>query len=110
MDDPQLRRHLGLCVLSDDCRRVGSIWRRGQRDSRRYGARHVGGLVFVGGNDVALSAFDKHTGREVWRHVLPRQATATPMTYLAPDGRQMIVIATGRGENTSLVAFALPRM
>ena len=66
-----------------------------------------GGLVFVGGNDVALSAFDKHTGREVWRHVLPRQATATPMTYLAPDGRQMIVIATGRGENTALVAFAL---
>ena len=65
-----------------------------------------GGLIFVGGNDVALSAFDKVTGREVWRHVLPRQATATPMTYLAPDGRQMVVIATGRGEDTALVAFA----
>ncbi len=65
-----------------------------------------GGLVFVGGNDMALSAFDKATGREVWRHALPRQATATPMTYLAPDGRQFIVIATGRGENTALVAFA----
>ena len=67
-----------------------------------------GGLIFVGGNDVALSAFDKVTGREVWRHVLPRQATATPMTYLAADGRQMVVIATGRGEDTALVAFALP--
>ena len=67
-----------------------------------------GGLIFVGGNDMALSAFDKVTGREVWRHVLPRQATATPMTYLAPDGRQMVVIATGRGEDTALVAFAIP--
>jgi quinoprotein glucose dehydrogenase len=65
-----------------------------------------GGLIFVGGNDVALSAFDKVTGREVWRHVLPRQATATPMTYLASDGRQMVVVATGRGEDTALVAFA----
>ncbi len=68
-----------------------------------------GGLVFVGGNDMALSAFDTRTGREVWRHVLPRQATATPMTYLAPDGRQFVVIATGRGEDTSLVALAIPR-
>jgi len=67
-----------------------------------------GGLIFVGGNDVALSAFDKVTGREVWRHVLPRQATATPMTYLAADGRQMVLIATGRGEDTALVAFAIP--
>jgi len=69
-----------------------------------------GGLIFVGGNDVALSAFDKATGREVWRHVLPRQATATPMTYLASDGRQMVVVATGRGEDTALVAFAVPRI
>ena len=66
-----------------------------------------GGLVFVGGNDMAFSAFDKATGREVWRHALPRQATATPMTYRAADGRQMVVIATGRSDDTSLVAFAL---
>jgi quinoprotein glucose dehydrogenase len=65
-----------------------------------------GGLVLVGGNDMGLSAFDKASGREVWRHVLPRQATATPMTYLA-DGRQFIVVATGRGDDTALVAFAL---
>ena len=67
-----------------------------------------GGLVLAGGNDMALSAFDKGDGRELWRHVLPRQATATPMTYLA-SGRQFIVIATGRGEDTALVAFALPQ-
>ncbi len=34
----------------------------------------------------------------------------TPMTYLAADGRQIVVIATGRGEDTSLVAFALPNV
>ena len=31
------------------------------------------------------------------------------MTYLAADGRQFVLIATGRGEDTALVAFALPR-
>jgi len=68
-----------------------------------------GGLLFVGGNDVAVSAFDKASGQELWRFPLPRQATATPMTYMGPDGRQMVLIATGRGEDTSLVAFALPK-
>ncbi len=68
-----------------------------------------GGLVFVGGNDMGLSAFDKVTGKEVWRHVLPRRASGTPMTYLAADGRQMIVMATGQGEDTALVAFAIPK-
>jgi quinoprotein glucose dehydrogenase len=66
------------------------------------------GLIFVGGNDMALSAFDARDGRELWRYVLPRQATATPMTYLGADGKQVVVIATGRGEDTSLVAFTIP--
>jgi quinoprotein glucose dehydrogenase len=66
-----------------------------------------GGLVFVGGNDYGFSAFDKVTGRELWRHPLPRQATATPMTYRTRSGRQFVVIATGRAENAALVAFAL---
>jgi quinoprotein glucose dehydrogenase len=67
-----------------------------------------GGLVFVGGNDFGVSAFDKVSGKEVWRHELPRRSSGTPMTYLAADGRQMLVIATGQGEDTSLVAFGLP--
>jgi quinoprotein glucose dehydrogenase len=66
-----------------------------------------GGLIFVGGNDMGLSAFDKVSGKEVWRHVLPRQATATPMTYLTADGRQFVVVATGRGDDTALVGFSL---
>jgi quinoprotein glucose dehydrogenase len=66
-----------------------------------------GGLVFSGGGDTALSAFDKTTGREVWRHLLPRETTGTPMTYRSQSGRQFVVIATGRGDDTALVAFAL---
>ena len=65
------------------------------------------GLVFGGGNDMALNAFDASNGRELWRYVLPRQATATPMTYLDAKGRQVVVIATGRGEDTALIAFRL---
>jgi quinoprotein glucose dehydrogenase len=65
------------------------------------------GLVFGGGNDMALNAFDARDGRELWRYVLPRQATATPMTYLDANGRQVVIIATGRGEDTALVAFRL---
>jgi quinoprotein glucose dehydrogenase len=68
------------------------------------------GLIFAGGNDMALSAFDAKDGRELWRYVLPRQATATPMTYLDANGRQVVIIATGRGEDTALVAFAIPKM
>jgi len=65
------------------------------------------GLVFGGGNDMALNGFDARDGRELWRYVLPRQATATPMTYLDAIGRQVVVIATGRGEDTALIAFRL---
>ena len=66
-----------------------------------------GGLVFVGGGDRALNAFDAATGREVWRFPLPRPRTATPMTYRARNGRQFIAIATGAGEDAALVRFAL---
>jgi glucose dehydrogenase len=65
------------------------------------------GLILGGGNDNALNAFDARDGRELWRHVLPREAGGTPVTYLDANGRQVVVIATGRGEDTALVAFAL---
>jgi glucose dehydrogenase len=67
------------------------------------------GLILGGGNDNALNAFDAKDGRELWRHVLPREAGATPVTYLDANGRQVVVIATGRGEDTALVAFALSK-
>src|SRR4029453_8171835 len=67
------------------------------------------GLVLGGGNDNALNAFDANDGRELWRNVLPREAGGTPVTYLDANGRQVVVIATGRGEDTALVAFALSK-
>jgi quinoprotein glucose dehydrogenase len=65
----------------------------------------AGGLVFVGGGDAALNAVDALTGDLVWRFPLNERTTATPMTYRS-RGRQYVVIATGSGENATLVAFA----
>jgi quinoprotein glucose dehydrogenase len=67
-----------------------------------------GGLLFVGGGEAALTIVDKATGMELRRIELPRRAMATPMTYRSRAGRQFVVIATGSGSDTSLVAFALP--
>ncbi len=64
------------------------------------------GLVFAGGGDLALHALDAATGVERWRGPLPRRANGTPMTYRSSGGRQFILIATGAGEDASLVAFA----
>jgi quinoprotein glucose dehydrogenase len=67
----------------------------------------AGGLLFVGGGDVAFHALDSATGQEKWRVPIERRANATPMTYRARNGRQFVVVATGAGEDASLMAFAL---
>ena len=67
-----------------------------------------GGLVFLGGGDPYLYAFDKATGAELWRGATPYPTNANPMTYVTEAGRQFVVIATGRGADAALVAFALP--
>ncbi|MDA1093125.1 MAG: pyrroloquinoline quinone-dependent dehydrogenase [Acidobacteria bacterium] len=68
-----------------------------------------GGLVFAGGGEDALYAFDKRTGREVWSGALTERSTATPMTYQTSAGRQFVLIATGSGNSQELVAFATPK-
>jgi quinoprotein glucose dehydrogenase len=67
----------------------------------------AGGLLFAGGGDAALHAVDMATGAEVWHLPLARRANATPMTYRSRTGRQFVVVATGGGEDASLVALAL---
>ncbi len=67
-----------------------------------------GGLVFIGGADDALYAFDKNTGVEIWNGPLPRRTSGTPMTYRARSGRQFVLVTTGGGTDAALVAFALP--
>ncbi|PYR56102.1 MAG: hypothetical protein DMF91_22685, partial [Acidobacteria bacterium] len=66
-----------------------------------------GGLIFGGGGDAALYAFEKATGAEVWNAPLARRTNGTPMTYRSRAGRQFVVVATGAGEDAALVAFAL---
>jgi quinoprotein glucose dehydrogenase len=68
-----------------------------------------GGLVFLGGGEPYLYAFDSVTGSELWRGATPFATYANPMTYQTASGRQLVVIATGRGADAALVAFALPR-
>lgn len=65
-----------------------------------------GGLIFAGGGDATIYAFDTATGRELWSYALGRRSTATPMTYQAA-GRQFVVIASGIGRDATLTAFAL---
>jgi quinoprotein glucose dehydrogenase len=67
-----------------------------------------GGLVLVGaGND--FFAIDKVSGKEVFSLPLQRQASGTPMTYRAKDGRQYVLLGTGSGDDAALVAFVLPK-
>jgi quinoprotein glucose dehydrogenase len=64
------------------------------------------GLVFAAAGDSYLYAFDKKTGKELWRGKLPFPQGANPMTYRTKSGRQFVVLSTGTGADNALVAFA----
>ena len=73
------------------------------------------GLFFIGATmDRLFRAFDAASGKELWSHTLPVDATATPMTYVY-RGRQYVAINAGghmmfgRGTGDYLYAFALER-
>ena len=65
------------------------------------------GLLFIGGGDPFLYAFDAASGRELARVATPFRTSANPMTYRARSGRQFVLIATGTGPDATLAAFAL---
>jgi quinoprotein glucose dehydrogenase len=67
-----------------------------------------GGLVFLTGGGRVLYAIDSKTGEYKWEHDLGQVAYSNPMTFRSRGGRQYIVIATGAGTTSKLVAFALP--
>jgi len=74
----------------------------------------AGGIVFVGSTqDEMFRAFDKTTGKLLWKAQLPAGGYATPCTYEA-KGKQYVVIAAGGGgkprtrSGDAYVAFALP--
>lgn len=75
----------------------------------------AGGVAFLSGTlDYYVRGYDLATGRELWSSRLPAGGQATPMTYLAPDGRQMlVVVAGGHGSlgtkaGDDVIAYALP--
>jgi quinoprotein glucose dehydrogenase len=65
------------------------------------------GLVFIGGGDGYMYAYETRTGREVWREKIPYNNTANPMTYRTRSGKQFIVMATGASDRSALVALTL---
>lgn len=74
-----------------------------------------GGVAFFAGTqDFYLRAFDTETGAELLKAPLPVGAQATPMSYVAPSGRQMVVISAGGargmpGRGDYIIAYTLPR-
>ena len=63
----------------------------------------AGGLVFIAGtNDKRFRAFDSHTGQVLWEGRLESEGHTTPVTYMAPNGKQYVVVMT-----TGLNAFSL---
>jgi quinoprotein glucose dehydrogenase len=66
----------------------------------------AGGLVFVTGGGRTLYAIDSRTGATLWQYDLGQQGYANPMTYRGKDGKQYVVIATGGGSTSKLMAFA----
>lgn len=85
--------------------------------SENYGGPVVTarGLLFIGATvlDKTFHAYDKATGKLLWRADLPLSANATPATYEV-NGRQFVVIACGGDRDPTTpkkggiyVAFAL---
>jgi quinoprotein glucose dehydrogenase len=66
------------------------------------------GLLFLTGGGDVLYAIDARDGAVRWSAPLGQIGWANPMTYRTAGGRQMVLIATGRGEGARLMAFALP--
>ncbi|MGO6996996.1 glucose/quinate/shikimate family membrane-bound PQQ-dependent dehydrogenase [Rhizobium leguminosarum] len=74
-----------------------------------------GGVAFLGAAvDNYLRAYDVTNGRELWQGRLPAGGQATPMTYMADDNKQYVVmVAGGHGSvgtkpGDFVIAYTLP--
>jgi quinoprotein glucose dehydrogenase len=84
--------------------------------TENYGGPAVtaGGILFIAASkDEYFRAFDKDTGKELWKYKLPAGGYATPSIYEV-DGKEYVVIACGGGKmgtksGDSYVAFSLTR-
>lgn len=66
-----------------------------------------GGLVFIGGGDMAFHAVNKATGADVWTYPLKVRTTSSPSTFRTANGKQFVAICAGNGADASLMAFAI---
>jgi glucose dehydrogenase len=64
--------------------------------------------VFSTGGGRVMYAIDSKTGKTLWEYDLGQVAYANPMTYRTRAGKQVVVIATGAGATSKLVAFSIP--
>jgi quinoprotein glucose dehydrogenase len=72
----------------------------------------AGGLVFISGtNDKKLKAFDKSTGKLVWKPPFRALPTQPPAPTLSGNKQYVAVSVGGNKENPagSIMAFALPK-
>ncbi|MBS7544192.1 membrane-bound PQQ-dependent dehydrogenase, glucose/quinate/shikimate family [Ancylobacter oerskovii] len=74
-----------------------------------------GDLVFFAATqDFYLRAFDRRTGKELWKARLPVGSQGTPISYVSPEnGKQYIVISAGGARDSDqrgdyVIAYALP--
>jgi quinoprotein glucose dehydrogenase len=100
-DTPEIRRHPALAgvALPD---KLGVAGSPGALVTR-------GGLLFLTGGGRVLYAIDSRTGATLWEHDLGQIGYSNPMTYRTRAGVQIVIVATGTGENAKLVAFSLPK-
>ena len=68
----------------------------------------IDNILYLSTMYTRVVALDAETGAEVWRGATPFSTYGNPMTYRTRSGRQFLVIATSKGSNAALVAFALP--
>jgi quinoprotein glucose dehydrogenase len=65
-----------------------------------------GGLIFITGGGRVIYAIDAKTGAYLWEHDLGQVAYANPVTFRTRAGKQFVLISTGGGTSSKLVAFA----
>ena len=57
----------------------------------------AGDVVFYGTTDGWFRAIDARSGKILWQQKLSSGVIGQPMTYLGPDGRQYVAVASGVG-------------
>ena len=99
-DTPEVRNHPALAGVKLP-EKLGVVGSPGAMVTK-------GGLVFLTGGGRVLYAIDARTGEYKWEYDLGQVAYSNPMTFRSKGGKQYVVIATGAGTTSKLMAFALP--